>query len=279
MWDHVRGNETDPSTGRLKEGRAGWFDEVMRFYDQYLKGIKPKVQDPPIAVQTSDGSWRAEQRWPPADAKNFTSALKPGDYTDNGLNNGTNQGYPENGDGVWTFSKPSGHDVHLAGVPSVTLDVATQAPSANLVVDVYDVDQSDNATLISRGAYLVPQSGKITYGLYGDDWIVKKNHRVGVLVTSSNSEWWAHVPTGQDVSVKSASITLPFLTCARTRTIEGDPSVKLESYLKSAPFAVDPATVAGQADPAFSLPGAARNCSAKKVRHSAKKRAKRRKHR
>ncbi len=39
-WEHVRGNETDDS-GRLKMGRAGFFDEVMRFYDQYLKGTAP----------------------------------------------------------------------------------------------------------------------------------------------------------------------------------------------------------------------------------------------
>ena len=60
-WEHVRGNETDES-GRLKMGRAGWFDEVMRFYDRFLKGVEPTVADPPIAVQTNDGKWRAEQQ-------------------------------------------------------------------------------------------------------------------------------------------------------------------------------------------------------------------------
>src|ERR1041385_6811257 len=63
-WGHVRGNETD-DTGRLKMGRAGWFDEVMRFYDQYLKGVEPAVADPAIAVESGDGKWRAEQQWPP----------------------------------------------------------------------------------------------------------------------------------------------------------------------------------------------------------------------
>src|SRR4051812_37546781 len=128
MWDHVRGNDVDTDTGRLKEGRPGFFDEVMRFYDQYLKGITPPVQDPPIAVQTSDGSWRAEQQWPPADSVGFTSALKPGAYSDNGMNNGTEQGYPETGDGTWTFSPPTGYDVHMAGIPKATLDLDTQAP-------------------------------------------------------------------------------------------------------------------------------------------------------
>jgi putative CocE/NonD family hydrolase len=37
MWDHVRGNDTT-ADGRLKMGRAGWFDEVMRWYDRYVKG-------------------------------------------------------------------------------------------------------------------------------------------------------------------------------------------------------------------------------------------------
>src|SRR3954452_14377977 len=35
-WDHVRGAEMQGN--KLKMGRKGWYDEVMRFYDQYLKG-------------------------------------------------------------------------------------------------------------------------------------------------------------------------------------------------------------------------------------------------
>src|SRR3954467_3089608 len=69
-WDHVRGNETD-DTGRLKMGRAGWFDEVMRFYDRFLQGISPTIGDPPFAVQTNDGKWRSEAQWPPADRSNY----------------------------------------------------------------------------------------------------------------------------------------------------------------------------------------------------------------
>ena len=59
-WDHVRGNETEDD-GTLKMGRAGWFDEVMRFYDRFLKGAEPTVEDPMIAVQTNDGKWRGEE--------------------------------------------------------------------------------------------------------------------------------------------------------------------------------------------------------------------------
>jgi len=255
MWDHVRGNDTDES-GRLKMGRAGWFDEVMRWYDHYLKGEGPDPSsvDPPVAVESSDGRWRAEQSWPPADAQDSDVALRPGTYRDDALNNGTAEGGSPNGQGIWTISPALGHEAHLAGVPRVTVDQQTLLPNANLTVDVYDLDAQSNATLISRGTYLLAGTGTVSFDLYGDDWIIPAGHRVGVLVTSSNSEWWTHVPTLQNVTVHSASIELPFLSCARTQTIQGDPSVKLEDYRANAPFAVPAATVTSSTDPGFALP-------------------------
>src|SRR4051794_18261583 len=63
QWEHVRGNETGPD-GRLLQGRAGFFDEVMRFYDFYLKGIWPSVIDPAFAIEDNTGAWRAQPTWP-----------------------------------------------------------------------------------------------------------------------------------------------------------------------------------------------------------------------
>lgn len=262
QWDHVRGNDTD-SSGRLLMGRAGWFDEVMRFYDQHLKGIAPTVQDPPLAVESSDGRWRAENAWPPPDSYSLSAKLNAGTYIDHAQNNGENaDGSPPNGDGVWTFSPPLPNQARFAGVPRFTVDASAPAPNANIVADVYDVSPDNQATLISRGAYLLPGSGRFSWDLYGDDWAFPAGHRIGVLVTSSNAEWWTHIPTGQQVTVKSASVSLPFLSCARTATIQGGMSVRLESYLKNAPFAVDPATVAANTANGFPLPAAGALCSA-----------------
>ena len=83
-----------------------------------------------------------------------------------------------------------------------------------------------------------------------------------MLVASSHAEWWAHVPTAQSVTVKSASVTMPYLSCARTDTIQGDSSVKLDDYLEGAPFEVDAATIKAGTDPAFPLPDTLRGCSA-----------------
>src|SRR3954454_18006391 len=81
MWDHVRGNDTDES-GRLAMGRAGWFDEVMRFFDRYVKGDAVADTDPPLAVESSDGTWRADSQWPPADSTAVTRELNTGTYSD-----------------------------------------------------------------------------------------------------------------------------------------------------------------------------------------------------
>jgi putative CocE/NonD family hydrolase len=194
MWDHIRGNEGD-ATGRLKMGRAGWFDEVMRFYDHFVRGVPfqdaPTDKDPPAAVQTSDGTWRAEQSWPPADSYYLKVPLRAGSYTDDAQNNGTGSGA---GTGIWTISPKLATDAHFAGVPKITVDVANAAPDANLTADVYDMDKDDKATLISRSTYLLAGAGKVSFDMYGDDWKIPAGHRLGVLVTSSNAEWWTQIP-------------------------------------------------------------------------------------
>jgi uncharacterized protein len=259
MWDHVRGNDTD-STGRLAMGRAGWFDEVMRWYDKYLKGIQPSVKDPTLAVESSDGKWRAESHWPPTDSTTYTASLKPGSYTDDTTNNGTAEGGSPNGEGIWTFSPAFTHEVRFAGVPRLTVNETSQFQNANLTADIYDLDGAGNATLISRGTYLLGGTGTIAFDMYGDDWVLPAGHRLGVLITSSNSEWWTPTPTFQTVNVNSASVTLPFLRCARTKFIQGDPSIKLDSYKADSPFAVDASTIAAGTDGSFPVPPPLQNC-------------------
>lgn len=255
MWDHVRGNDTD-ADGRLLMGRKAWFDEVMRFYARHLKGDAPPDVDPPVAVESSDGRWRSETAWPPADGRRVVRALNAGSYADDGQNNGTAEGGSPNGQGVWTISPPLQSPAHFAGVPRITVDAEPSLPDANLVADVYDIDTSGQATLISRGAYLLRAPGAVTFDLYGDDWRLDAGHRLGVLVTGANAEWWLHAPTGQMVAVRSASIELPMLRCTRTTAtaIQGAPSVKLESYRAGAPFPVPPAALADQVSDRFTVP-------------------------
>jgi predicted acyl esterase len=260
QWEHVRGNDRD-ANGRLRMGRKGWFDEVMRFYDRYLKGRRSKVKDPRLAVESGDGKWRAEKRWPPADSFHLKATLNTGSYVDHGQNNGTNVGTPPNGDGIWTFSPVLDHKVHYAGTPHVKVTTDAPVDRGNLVVDTYDIGKKGDATLISRGAYLLGAgTTNASFDIYPNDWILPKGHRLGVLVTSSNSEWWAHVPTGQSIVVKKASISLPFVSCARPKLIEGRSSIFLDDYRDTAPFPVDAATIKGARRASFPVPGRLADC-------------------
>ncbi len=225
-WDHVRGNDTD-SDGRLHMGRSGWFDEVMRFYDRFLKGIEPSVEDPPVAVQTNDGKWRGEDVWPPTDAAGYSSPLRAGSYVDDGR--GAAWGSRAT-TGVWTISPPLRHDAHLAGSGRAVIDVSSP-PRGNLVVDVYDVDPAGEATLVTRQAHLLRSSGSFELDLWSADWKLPAGHRIAVRVTDANPDWWVHVGTQQRVTVHGGEVELPFLTYERTSTIEGDPSTALEKYL------------------------------------------------
>jgi predicted acyl esterase len=259
MWDHVRGNDTD-ADGRLKMGRAGWFDEVMRWFDHYVKGLPlseaPVDRDPPVVVQSSDGGWRSEAAWPPADSAPLTSSLLPGSYRDDSTNNGSNDGaIGPAGQGAWTFSPPLSVPAQLAGIPRVHVDVAALLPNTNLVADLYDVAPDGSAILISRGGRLIPGSGGYDLELYGNDWRFAAGHRIGVLITGANAEWWQHVPTLTTVTVRGGTVSLPWLPAPRADDLTGTPALRLEQYLRDAPIAVSPATVAARTRPDFATPG------------------------
>jgi uncharacterized protein len=266
-WDHVRGNETDPDTGRLDMGRAGWFDEVMRLYDRFLKGVTPTVGDPPIAVQTNDGKWRSEAKWPPADRLDYTTALRAGSYTDNAQSYSTGSvDDPTSNSGVWTISKPLPYDLHLAGSGTMVVDVTTSLPNANLAVDVYDLDANGTGPLITRQGHLVrsPGDSSIRLELWSADWKLAAGHRIGVRVTDNNQDWWLlAAPTLQTVAVRGGTVTLPFLRYRRTQTIQGDPGVQLEGYLSDTVSVPADTLAASQAD--FTLPPALRSAPAGSV--------------
>jgi predicted acyl esterase len=237
-------------------GRAGWFDEVLRFYDRFLKGVSPTVGDPPFAVQTNDGKWRSEAQWPPADRRDYTTALRSGSYTDNAQSYSTGASDDSTAtSGVWTISKPLPYDLHLAGSGTMVVNVTTTLPNANLAVDVYDLDSGGTGPLITRQAHLVrtPGANSIRLELWSADWKLAAGHRIGVRVTDNNQDWWLlAAPSLQTVTVSGGTVALPFLRYQRTQTIQGDPGVQLAGYLANT-VSVPAATLASsQTD--FTLP-------------------------
>jgi uncharacterized protein len=248
QFDHVRGNEKQGQ--RWATGRATFAAEALRFLDEHLKGVAPAVRDPKVAVQDADGRWRAEAAWPPADAREATFPGPAGTYADDNGNRGTGSG---GGKGLWSISQPLPHEVHLAGPGTMRVSVANTVPRANLVGNVYDIDPEGVATLVSRGAFLLDGRGTVEFETYGQDWRLPAGHRIGVLVSGSNSEWYTHVPTRQEVRVTGSSWTAPFLARERTSFLDGESTPRLEQH-RGQTFRVPEATIAA-AETTFPLPG------------------------
>ena len=228
QFEHVRG--TDRTGTEYKMGRSDFIARALTFYDAFLKDdpqARKAFDDlPEVEVQDSDGRYRAEESWPPADAMPRQTTLKPGAYVDNALNMGSPYtstganlvGLGPSGLGQWSISQALARPVRLAGEPVVDADVVTVAPRANFVANVYDIAPDGTALLVSRGARLIRQPGPqaISLKLFGQDWVFAKDHRIGVLLSGSNNEWWVHVPTFTPVVVAKSFATLPLLAQERT---------------------------------------------------------------
>jgi putative CocE/NonD family hydrolase len=256
QWEHVRGNETN-SQGTLLMGRAGWFDEVMRFYDLHLKGINPSVQDPNFLIEGSDGTWRAQDSWP--DTKRETSVrLQPGSYVDNGrartaapqgadagvwdmehapdLPTGPqDQGYgpkprtTDDGKGFYTWSKPVGSDVRVTGTPRVSF---TAKGEGNVLVRLWDVAPDGTAVMFDEQMSLV-RDGAVEFDLKSTDWTLLKGHQLVVGIGTNTTRSWSDTPSNQQISVSSGSLALELQNVQWDERAQGDPSPFLTSYRRS----------------------------------------------
>ncbi|HEX2086655.1 MAG TPA: CocE/NonD family hydrolase C-terminal non-catalytic domain-containing protein, partial [Solirubrobacteraceae bacterium] len=226
QYTHIRPQdkrEDDPKASAT--GREGFIDEAMRWMDRYVKGASPEEapveQDP--AVEVEDGGlqrYRAEAFWPPLDGVQRTLKLNGGTHLDRPGNDG--RGGP--GNGIWSITQPLPHDVHMAGVPRVTLDVETSASNVNLYGIVYDIDDRRRAMLVSRGAFRIDDSGTIAFDLYPQDWTFRKDHRIGFLIAQADDEWFNPPPSNQRVEVKGGRVTMPFLEFLRSTYLPSRPS-------------------------------------------------------
>lgn len=240
MWDHVRGNEIDEKSGRLAMGRAGWFDEVMRWFDKYLKGIDSKA-DPAVVVEDNTGHWREQASWPtPTSAS--TVALPTGSYLDSGTAIGSYGTQKptikalvvlDRNPGLWRISRPVRTPVRISGVPHVTArtTVSGAGPrTAQMVVDLYDIPPAGSATRITRAATVLPAGSRTTHlDLLPTDWLLAPGHRLGVRVVNTNSELYLPSGSGATVRVTGGTVSVPLDGHSRAAA-RGDRSVYLDTY-------------------------------------------------
>ena len=254
QWEHVRGNDTD-ADGRLLQGRAGWFDEVMRFYDHYLRGIRPSVTDPAYAIEDSLDDWRAQKTWP-VTATSYDARLSSGQYVDDG--GGTSAVAVEHGrwdmesaprieplsraekttarqgdaaaSSFWIWSTPAARTLRITGTPGIKLNAST---SGNVMVRLWDVAPDGTATMFDENVALLKGSGPISFDLKSTDWTIERGHQLGVEIGTINSNRWRDVPSGHTITVSRARLALELQDPRFDVPTQGDRSPYLDEYLEA----------------------------------------------
>ncbi|MET8908969.1 CocE/NonD family hydrolase [Micromonospora sp. NPDC004551] len=264
QWEHVRGNETN-GQGKLKMGRAGWFDEVMRFYDQHLRGIEPTVADPAFSVEDSLGNWRAQPTWPVTNDA-YKAKLSPGRYVDNGAQTqrtalstaapevpGSDIEYaPETGSltadqaapvdadtpgsSYWTFSTSASEQVRITGTPEVTLKTRGEG---NVWVRLWDVAPDGRATMFNENVAVLDHSGSTSFALKATDWTFTPGHRLGVQIGTIASRGWRPVPSGQTITVTDARLAVEVQDPRFDTPTQGDRSPYLDQYVAANTITLD----------------------------------------
>ena len=157
-WEHVRGNERDDS-GRLKMGRAGWFDEVMRFYDQLPQGRGPGRRRP--------ADRRADERRQVARGGELAAGRLAGVH-DGAAGAAATPTTARRTPPAPARRRACGRSRAPLATPCTCRAPAARRstsrrslPNANLVLDVYDLDANGTGPLITRQGHLVRSSGPV----------------------------------------------------------------------------------------------------------------------
>ena len=254
QWEHVRGNERNEQ-GQLLMGRAGFFDEVMRFYDRFLKGIRPAVHDPAFATEDNTGAWRAQPTWPMPSS--YTVARLPdGEYVDDGVAS-TLAAPAAPADQQWdmehftdpvppaarglaplaagdthsyfSWSTPTTSRLRITATPRITLNAS--APG-NVMVRLWDVAPDGTAVMFDENVALIERAGRIAFDLKSTDWTFEVGHQLGVQLGTIGSGSWRDTPSGNTIRVTRARLSLALQNPRSDVPTQGDRSPFLDTYLR-----------------------------------------------
>ena len=255
QWEHVRGNETN-AQGQLLQGRAGFFDEVMRFYDRYLKDIEPAVHDPAFAIEDSTAAWRAQPAWP-MPSSYATASLPDGQYVDDGvastlaappapadqkwdMEHATDPAPPEDRglapisaaagpNNYFGWSTPATSRLRVTATPRITLHA--DAPG-NVMVRLWDVAPDGTAVMFDENVALIERAGRVAFDLKSTDWTFETGHQLGVQIGTISSVGWRDTPSGNTIEVTRARLSLALQNPRSDVPAQGDRSPFLDTYLR-----------------------------------------------
>lgn len=150
QWDHdypdrpVQLDDRSDLGGRGGEAfpemiRFDWMQDMLEWFDYYLKGIGPQPGQW-IEIQSNQGSWRIEDRYPPVDVE--TVSLDLGGLMANA--GGSTTVFPDASSGPVYRSEPLENPMYIAGMPRLHVQVTTATVGGQLYALLEDCDEQNN---------------------------------------------------------------------------------------------------------------------------------------
>jgi len=150
QWDHdypdrpVQLDDRSDLGGRGGEAfpemiRFDWMQDMLEWFDYYLKGIGPQPGQW-IEIQSNQGSWRIEERYPPSDTTQQTFDLG-GKLT---LVGGSTTVLPDASSGPVYETEPLASPLFISGLPRLHVDVTTASVGGQLYALLEDCDAQGN---------------------------------------------------------------------------------------------------------------------------------------
>lgn len=229
--------------------------ELMnKWFTRYLHGVENGVEDEPRAwiVRENDKPENptAYQDYPNPAASSLSLYLHPGAPKVGGLSQdkpstkttetlvddyahlGADLAKADSSRHRLLFSTPTlKQNLHLSGVPRVTVKLASSKPAANLSVWLVSLPWNEgqgskitnniitrgwadpqNHSSLREGEPLVPgEFYEVSFNLMPDDQIIPKGQKIGLMIFSSDREFtlWPEPGTELTIDLEGSSITLP----------------------------------------------------------------------
>ncbi|MBU2668409.1 Xaa-Pro dipeptidyl-peptidase [Actinoplanes bogorensis] len=151
--------------------RAAWVDELHRWFDRWLQGLRNGIErEPRASIETAPGTWVDEPAWPAASARSTRITLGNGDGTTGTINSRINGGSRTWSDApdleeatavanpntavpgrVAFLSAPLTSPVRISGTPTVTLRVQVDKPTTELTARLVDYGSATRVNYLARG--------------------------------------------------------------------------------------------------------------------------------
>ncbi|RCW44010.1 X-Pro dipeptidyl-peptidase [Halopolyspora algeriensis] len=241
IWWHRSGHR-DPITVR----RDAWLQTLNRWFTHYLYGVDNGVeQEPRATIQREDGSWTREAEWPAPRARQLALQPKPGGDRRGGLamprgRNGKAvemlrddvgeraedlAAAPSSPHRLAYFTEPTPQPVRVSGTVHADLALTFDRRAANVTAMLVDLAPDGTTTPITRG-WTDPQNrhstdrtspirpGKeyrIEVAMMPDDYVLRADHRLGLVVLSSDHDFTLRPDpgTGLWLDLSSSRLRVP----------------------------------------------------------------------